>query len=51
MARVARASIAVASRLVNRLSGSLGEKFADENFKLKHKRGGLLSMATAGKVW
>merc|ERR1711865_1087692 len=26
-----------------------GEKFADENFKIKHKRGGLLSMANAGK--
>merc|ERR1719281_2065730 len=26
-----------------------GEKFADENFKIRHKRGGLLSMANAGK--
>lgn len=26
-----------------------GEKFADENFKIRHTRKGLLSMANAGK--
>ena len=26
-----------------------GERFADENFKFKHTKGGLLSMANAGK--
>ena len=26
-----------------------GAKFADENFKIKHTKGGLLSMANAGK--
>lgn len=34
---------------INGLCAVYGEKFADENFKLKHSKKGLLSMANAGK--
>lgn len=37
------------SWLANTLIAVYGEKFPDENFKLKHSKKGLLSMANAGK--
>ena len=36
-------------RIANSGDAVYGEKFADENFKLKHTKKGLLSMANAGK--
>jgi peptidyl-prolyl cis-trans isomerase B (cyclophilin B) len=37
------------SQALTLVSAVYGEKFADENFKLKHSKKGLLSMANAGK--